>query len=1003
MLQDALGQVQRGQGTAIFVSGEAGIGKTRLLSEAHRLAKQRGFVVLQGHCFERDISFPYAPLIDSLRSYFAHHPPQDLPPVSQVLYPELVKLLPELALAIPALQPSPALDAESEKRRLFEVASQFLTGRPAAWAAIDDPKSLEDRRGAAGAGLLILEDLHWADATSLEFLWFFSHRIDSFGLLLLASFRPEESGAQLKRLVAQTGRERLSKIVRLAALQKDQVAAMLGAIFELERPVGSDFLDQIFALSEGNPFFVEEILQSLISEGDIFPTSRGWERKPVVALRIPETVQAAIHRRVDPLGTQARALLNLAAVIGRRFDFRLLPQLTGSTEENLLESLKELIDARLIVEESAEKFAFRHELIRQTAYQALLVRERRAVHADIARALLSLPPEEQKTHVADLGYHCFEAGLWEPALAYSRLAGERAQKIYAPAAALEHFGRAAQAAAHLGSEPDHELLRALGQVHDTLGDAEAATAAHVQALAVGRQSGDLKAHWLSLLDLGYLWTGRDYRQAEGYLREAVVLARQAGDRGMLAQSLNRMGNWLLNMELPDEARQHHLQALHLFESLGDEAGMAATHDLLGLTTFFLGDVTAGSRHYKQAIQLFRKTGDLVGLAMALGPYSMTGASYFTDMASCPVIPLEVGLGHSQEALQIARQIGWRAGEVAANVFIALGLGPRGEFAGALPAAQQAVEIAIDIGHRNWQATARAALGALYLDMLALQPAIEQLESGLLLSRELGSGDFIQTNAALLASAQMLAGELESAEQTLQEAAEPEIPTKTQTQRQIWTARAELALARGRAEIALSMIERVIESAEQAGTQATPEADDTPPVIPRLWRVRALALAALGQGRQAADLLHKAERSTQRQGTATRRWRLLADLAALYFRQGDQTRGREAHQSALAVIEHLTEKISPGILRESFRRDAQAALPAPPGMTSRQAAKMQFGGLTAREREVARLVAQGLSNREISEALVISHRTVGAHVGNILNKLKFNSRAQIAAWAVERKL
>jgi predicted ATPase len=159
---------------------------------------------------------------------------------------------------------------------------------------------------------------------------------------------------------------------------------MLRAIFSLSRSARLDLPDPIYELTEGNPFFVEEVLKSLIAAGDIVYMNGRWNRKPLAELRIPRSVQDAVQQRTAHLSEGARQVLNLAAVAGRHFDFAFLQEVTQQDEAQLLQLLKELIAAQLVVEESAEQFAFRHALTRQAVYAQLLGRERKALHRTIA-------------------------------------------------------------------------------------------------------------------------------------------------------------------------------------------------------------------------------------------------------------------------------------------------------------------------------------------------------------------------------------------------------------------------------------------------------------------------------------------------------------------------------------------------------------------------------------------------------------------------------------------
>src|SRR5439155_712050 len=160
--------------------------------------------------------------------------------------------------------------------------------------------------------------------------------------------------------------------------------------------------DALYGLTEGNPFFIEEILKSLITVGGIFYSDENWGHKPLSELHIPRSIQDAVQQRTDQLSKDAKHVLMLAAVAGRRFDFILLQQLTHHDEQQLLILMKELIAGQLVVEETAEHFAFRHALTRQAVYAELLARERKALHLTIAETIESLYASTLDTYVADL-------------------------------------------------------------------------------------------------------------------------------------------------------------------------------------------------------------------------------------------------------------------------------------------------------------------------------------------------------------------------------------------------------------------------------------------------------------------------------------------------------------------------------------------------------------------------------------------------------------------------
>src|SRR6266568_610848 len=525
-LHALIAQAKSGRGQVVLLSGEAGIGKSRLVAEARAYVAAQQFLLFQGNCFSADIAYPYAPLLDLVRSsaanQFSAAGASELAPFARELHqllPDLVPLPPDGEGQFIGPSPPVSSDPEQEKRRLFTALTQFFTGQ-----ATKQPV------------LLIIEDIHWSDDTSLEFLHALARRCPAHPLLILLTYRSDEVRPILRHFLAQLDRERLAEEISLSRLTRSGVEAMLRAIFALPRSVRLELPDSIYTLTEGNPFFIEELLKSLIAAGDIFYADGRWDRKPLSELHIPRSVQDAVQQRTDLLSEDARRVLILAAAAGRRFDFALLQQLTNHDEPHLLSLMKELMAAQLVVEESEERFAFRHALTRQAIYADLLVRERKALHRSIADTMERLSGSSPDAYLADLAYHFFEAGAWGKAMEYGQRAGEQAQRLYSPRAAIEHVTRALDAAQRGSILPPTMLYRQRGQAYETLGDFERAQADYKTTLQMAQRAGDGHGEWQALMDLGFLWAERDYSQTGAYCQEALALARRMDDPLTLAHN-----------------------------------------------------------------------------------------------------------------------------------------------------------------------------------------------------------------------------------------------------------------------------------------------------------------------------------------------------------------------------------------------------------------------------------------------------------------------------------
>jgi tetratricopeptide (TPR) repeat protein len=477
------------------------------------------------------------------------------------------------------------------------------------------------------------------------------------------------------------------------------------------------------------------------------------------------------------------------------FRLFLLQEVTGLTEDTLLRTMRDLIEAQLVIEESADGFTFRHALTREAVYASLLVRERKGLHKTIAETLENLYRGSLDAHLSDLALHYYMASAWEKASEYSQRAGEKAQALYAPREAIEHFTRALDATQQLSRPLPTPVLRMRGQAYEIVGDFEKAAADFETVCEVAHRAGDRRSEWQALLDLGKLWAGRDYVRTGDYFQRAQDLAQQTRDPAMLADSLNRIGNWKVNVEQPMQAQEAHQGALAIFRDRKDHRGLAETLDLLGMAHFLGGDVVQATNYYQEAIPLFEELDDREGLISSLTAVGAgNGASYLSDTTPPTSTTLVDGVGDCTRALKMAREIGWRSGEAYVLWALGIALGSQGDYAAALRSSANAVEIADEIGHRQWACAARWSLGAIYLDIFALSEAQSVLERALELAKEIGSLHWLRVVSAFLAFALIARNDLDRAETILNEALPRDLPALTIGQRLAWCACVELTLA-----------------------------------------------------------------------------------------------------------------------------------------------------------------------------------------------------------------
>jgi DNA-binding CsgD family transcriptional regulator len=982
-----LEQAKSGSGHVALLSGEAGVGKSRLVAEVKTSAEREGFLLLQGNCFQADRAFPYAPFLDVLRSSLSdssslprHH---DLLPFAQ----ELSQFLPDVTYLIPerpSLILSPSLDPRQEQRHLFALLLHFFTEQ-----ATRQPL------------LCILEDLHWSDETSLELLLYLARNCTHLPLLFVLTYRSDDVSPELRHCLAEFDREHLAQDCFLQRLTRTEVDAMLQAIFAMHQATPTGLLESMYTLTEGNPFFIEEILKSLLAIGEITNREGVWERTLLFGAHtrspsIPRSVQDVVYQRTKQLSAPARQILTLAAVAGRRFDLAILRQVTQIEESHLLICMKELVAAQLVREETADQFSFRHALTREAVYAELLAGERRALHRTVAETIEQhiSPTSMLDAQLVDLAYHFYEAGVWSKAAEYGQRAGERALILYAPRAAVEHLTRTLDAHSHLGSAPPTAVLRARGQAYETIGAFEQARADYERALSIAHQTQDGPMEWQSLLDIGFWWAGRDYSQAGEWFRRSLDLARGLADPELHARSLNRFGNWLVNTGRVADGLHTHQEALGMFETLQDQEGMAETFDLLGMANGIYGDTVQAVEQYDRAIASLRAMSDPQGLISSL----TTRVAY-----ACPVwVETTYSVGAQPEhcshditeALHLARQVDSPTGLAYVEWNAGLAFASFGELGRGLAYTQESVRIASEIQHAQWLAAAYFTLGRVYFLLLEANLAVQAFETGLALARDIGSAWWVGNITAYLARAYLLQGALPRAEAVLQAVMAREQQPANSPERRVCWVWGELALARDEAEVALGIADRLLASAPGA-TKEQP--------IPWLLKLKGEALGALSRREEALQVLEEARRGALVRQERPLLWQIHRALGRQHRRLKQEDLAQVNFTSAREGIASLAKAIDDGYLREHFLHAALSTLPSEKPVSANRAAKEAFGGLTEREREVVQLIAQGKSNREIADALVVTKRTIETHINNILYKLNLTSRAQIVVWAVEKGL
>jgi class 3 adenylate cyclase/tetratricopeptide (TPR) repeat protein len=624
-------EAQKGSLRLALISGEAGVGKTRLSTHLALEAHCQGATVLYGRCDE-DLGVPYQPWAQALGHLVKEAPQRVLDSHVQRHGGDLARLAPALRDRVPDLPAPRQSDPETERYLLYGAAAGLL-----------------QTAGEQEPLLLVLDDLQWADAPTLSLLRHVVGSDSPISVMVIATYRDSDLSREhpLTALLADLHREQGVERVKLTGLDGNEVRALMEAAagHELQED-GRALAAEITRESAGNPFFAGELLRHLTESGAIVQEDGGrWRlRGDVAGLGLPQSVREVIGRRVDRLGPDARTALSAAAVIGRDFDLDLLLAVVDLSQAQLLDVLEQAVSAALLGEstERPGRFTFTHALVEHTLYEDLGATRRALLHRQVAEALELQLGDEPGERLGELAGHWAAATVSADsakALHYARRAGERALEQLAPAEAVRWYSRALELHDQApGTEPSErcDLLIGLGEAQRQVGDAEfrqtlldaaglaqelgdadrlcravlantrgtlsqfgAVDSERVQALEAAEQAlpddDPRRAQVLALLAVELHFAGNPAR-CRALAAEAIEIARAAGDPLALARTLANAVSAIWVPDTLDERKRLIDELVELTERLGDpwlwfRAGVRRVN--LGVEAGYRSQVEAG--------------------------------------------------------------------------------------------------------------------------------------------------------------------------------------------------------------------------------------------------------------------------------------------------------------------------------------------------------------------------------------------------------------------------
>lgn len=893
----AIQQLGNGRGAVVLIEGEPGIGKSRLIEEAMQAAAQQGLTTMLAKCYEAEQSLPYQSVIDLIDQILAGWPDEAFRAIPATALAEVALLMPELAIRFPNLPEPPTGFDEAGQIRLLRALSQFL--------------SIPTNNGGL---VLAIDDFHWADAASRRFFHHLARHIQmaqgqETPLLLLLSYRTEEvvANEELALIIHALKRESHLLHFVLQRLSADDATNLVTQLPNLGRSQ-PELGRWLYQETHGNPFFLISILQCLQEEAgnkqvnfssttstaSASTASAPTASSPhIMPISLPDALRQAVRDRLRRISAEARTVLEVAAVFGRRFSFQDLELAYPGGSLTLVDIVENLLARQLLREiEAGRYYDFSHDKIREVVYSDLSAVRRRLLHRTYAVALEEQAPDR----AAVLAEHYEKGEVWDKAIHYLRQAAFQAHTLFALGEAVGFYDRAIALAEANPGVVDHE---ALINLHEHRGDARAlagdfvGAAADLQpALKAAQHAGDETTELDLHIRLGMIYRRMDeYALAQQHLDRALALARVHEDGRRVADTLFHLGSVIWSQGDIRKTHEYVQEAVDICRRLGlrDQVAVQAYHGL-GEINFLMGIYQEAADYFAESLQLARETGDkgyeAENLYMLGSTNSWLLGAYY-----------EKALEYVQQAIAISRpaQMDWHTAPI--HFVTAKVLGSLGRYDEALVHAHEANAITERIGARYFQTIALDTIGELYREIGMLDKAEAYHNQACDKASETNVGNWLPRIQANLAIDRVRLGRLDADVESL---LQKNLTLTLQRGQELHTVRCleglvELSLAKGDFHAALDYAKQSFDLAEPRGMREA---------ATRACFLRGQTLLQMGDLPAAEAALQDAAVREQQLGRPRLALDIHQALANVYQAQGKEKEAAEQE----ALLKQIAEKL-----------------------------------------------------------------------------------------------
>jgi adenylate cyclase len=646
ILKNCLDEAILGHGKLVLINGENGMGKSMLMNEIRKYAKLKNVCFVLGKCSQYG-SESYMPFMNALTDYFkTHWSKESTKKIIQNLPPEIVKMVPILedigkvtGIQHTGKKRLGISELQNEQERIFEDVLQLII-------KISNEEPI----------LLFIEDIHWMSELSFHLLHYVVRNTINSRILICGTCRPEILRSREKKnlinILRQMNREKLFTEIELKNISKEDGIKMINFMLGRDDVPGS-LVDFLYKKSGGNPFFIEEIVKSLVKDRAIYVQDEVWSIDSS-KIRIPDTIKEVVKNRIDTLDKTCEKILEYGSVIGQNFQYKILEEVASMDEEKLLQTLDKLIDAKIISEHTSPNdifYTFYHPIIMEVIYNNLSDEKKQKLHKEIGARIEKINEKDIDDVIYDLARHFMASKEYKKCMKYSIRAGNKAKKMFAPDEALKYYKIALGALEKIGKKEDKDkigLLNDIGEMCYVIGELNDSLGYYDKIIKLCDSNETMSI--MTYLKIGEIQMDQArYDNALENMEKALEIAEKNRNTHGMADAYYRMGKAYWRVGRLDEAINVLNKSLELCQKIDDKSLMAKVYMDIGLVHDFRGKHAASIKLIMKSLSISESINNKYEIARA---YNNIGNSYDK------INEVDKAIEWFERCIKISKEIGW---------------------------------------------------------------------------------------------------------------------------------------------------------------------------------------------------------------------------------------------------------------------------------------------------------------------------------------------------------